>query len=110
MKLKLYVTPAGRSPVEEFLAELPTEVRADIFDGFLRLEAGEILPMPLSRSLAGIHQGLHELRFKDKGGQIRVIYYFKKGDAVYVVHAFRKKTQLMPGRERDLILKRLKEV
>jgi len=33
----------------------------------------------------------------------------KKGDAIYLVHAFRKKTQTMPRRELDIIHKRLKE-
>ena len=66
--------------------------------------------MPLSRSLAGIHSGLHELRFRDKAGQVRVIYYLKKGDAIYLVHAFRKKTQTIPRRELDIIHKRLKEI
>jgi phage-related protein len=38
------------------------------------------------------------------------IYYLKKGDAIYLVHAFRKKTQAIPRRELDIIHKRLKEI
>jgi len=110
MKLKFYHTSSGRSPVEEFILELSKEVQADILDAMVKLEAGEILPMPLNRSLVSIHKRLYELRFKDRAGQVRVIYYFKKGDAAYVVHAFRKKTQVMPHKERKLILKRLKEI
>ena len=66
--------------------------------------------MPLSRNLAGIRPGLHELRFCDRTGQVGVIYYLKKGDAIYLVHAFRKKTQTIPRRELDIIHKRLKEI
>ena len=29
--------------------------------------------MPLSRNLANIRPGLHELRFRDKAGQVRVL-------------------------------------
>lgn len=79
-------------------------------DAFLLLERGHTPGMPLSRSLAGIHPGLHELRFRDKAGQVRIIYYLKKGEAIYLVHAFRKKTQTTPRRELDIIHKRLKEI
>lgn len=58
--------------------------------------AGVCLAMPLSRNLASIHSGLHELRLKDRGGQIRVFYFIKKGDAIYMLHAFKKKTQELP--------------
>lgn len=66
--------------------------------------------MPLSRNLSGIHPGLHELRFKDRAGQVRFFYYVKRGDAIYIVHATRKKTQQIQKKDIDLILKRLKEV
>ena len=58
----------------------------------------------------GARPGLRELRFRDRAGQVRVIYYLKKGDAIYLVHAFRKKTQTIPRRELDIIHKRLKEI
>jgi len=51
-----------------------------------------------------------ELRLRDRAGQVRVISYLKKGDALYLVHAFRKKTQTIPRRELDIIHKRLKEI
>lgn len=34
----------------------------------------------------------------------------KKGDAIYVVHAFRKRTQHLPQKEVEVVLKRLKGV
>jgi phage-related protein len=34
----------------------------------------------------------------------------KRGDGIYLVHAFKKKTQEIPKRELDLILKRIKEI
>lgn len=110
MKLRWYQTPAGRSPVEEFLRGLPEETRLEVADALVLLESGQALAMPLSRSLSGIRPGLHELRFRDRAGQVRVIYYLKKGDALYLVHAFRKKTQAIPRRELDIIHKRLKEI
>ena len=96
--------------MEDFLLGLPEATRLEVVDALLLLESGQTLEMPLSRNLAGIRTGLHELRFRDKAGQVRVIYYLKKGDAIYLVHAFRKKTQTIPRRELDIIHKRLKEI
>lgn len=96
--------------MEDFLLGLPEATRLEVVDALLLLEGGQTLEMPLSRNLAGIRTGLHELRFRDKAGQVRVIYYLKKGDAIYLVHAFRKKTQTIPRRELDIIHKRLKEI
>ena len=110
MKVRYYQTPGGRSPVEEFLFGLPEATKLEVADALLLLESGRSLGMPLSRSLAGIHPGLHELRFRDKAGQVRVVCYLKKGEAIYLVHAFRKKTQAIPRRELDIIYKRLKEI
>ena len=96
--------------MEDFLLGLPEATRLEVVDALLLLESGQALEMPLSRNLAGIRSGLHELRFRDKAGQVRVVYYLKKGDAIYLVHAFRKKTQTIPRRDLDIINKRLKEI
>ncbi|MBN8550066.1 MAG: type II toxin-antitoxin system RelE/ParE family toxin [Deltaproteobacteria bacterium] len=110
MKVKYYLTSSGRSPVEEFILDLPENTPLEIADAIALLESGQRLEMPLSRNLSSIKPGLHELRFRDKAGQVRVLYFLKKGEAIYLIHAFRKKTQAIPPREMDLILKRLKEV
>ncbi|MBN21738.1 MAG: hypothetical protein CL678_10670 [Bdellovibrionaceae bacterium] len=53
---------------------------------------------------------MHELRLKDRSGQIRVFYFIKKQDAIYMLHAFKKKTQELPKKEIDIALKRIKEI
>ena len=110
MKIKYYQTPSGRSPVEDFLHALPAETRLEVTDAMVLLESGQKLEMPLSRNLSGIRPGLHELRIRDKAGQVRVIYYVKKEDAIYLIHGFRKKTRAIPQRELAIITKRLKEI
>jgi phage-related protein len=109
MKVKYYLSFSGRSPVEEFLADLSQEMRANFLDALVLLEDGQNLSMPLSRNLSSIHKGLHELRLKDKTGAYR-FFFIKKADAIYLVHAFKKKTQELPQKEIDVVLKRLKEV
>ena len=66
--------------------------------------------MPVSRNLSSIYSGLHELRLKDQRGQVRFFYFIKKKEAIYLMHAFRKKTQELPKQEIEIILKRIKEI
>ncbi len=110
MKVKFYLLNSGRSPVEEFLKEQSAEIRSCFVDAVNLLAAGQTLSMPLSRHLSSIHSGLNELRLKDRSGQVRVFYFVKKGDGIYLLHACRKKTQELPRKEIEFILKRIKEV
>ena len=105
MKVKYYLSSSGRSPVEEFILALPKETRLEIADAVALLESGRRIDMPLSRNLSSVRPGLH-----DKAGQVRIIYFIKRGEAIYFVHALRKKTQALPSKEIDLILKRIREI
>jgi len=110
VEVKYYKKSSGRSPVEEFLEECSSTLVKEYADAFFALEAGEPLTMPLSRNLSSIYLGLHELRLHDHFGQVRVFYYIRKQDAIYMIHACHKKTQKLPHREIDLIIKRIKEL
>ncbi len=66
--------------------------------------------MPLSQPLFNIALCLHELRLKERRNIFRVFYFIKRGDAIYLVHAMQKKTETIPNKDRQLILKRLKEI
>ena len=57
-------------------------------------------PMP------SIGKGVEELRVWDDSGTYRVIYTARMADAVYVLHAFQKKTQAMAKRDVELARKR----
>jgi phage-related protein len=96
--------------VREFIDELPLQTRIEVLTLLRRMENGEILPMPHSRSLASMAKGLYELRLRDVAGQVRIFYYTKIKDVIFLVHALRKKTRTMPEKDRILILKRLQEL
>lgn len=51
------------------------------------LEPNDWKPMP------GIGAGVCEIRIRDSAGAFRIIYIACLADAVYVLHAFQKKTQ-----------------
>ncbi len=110
MRVVYYQTAAGRCPVKDFMLGTSSQLRDKFDDALRRLSQGEGLPMPLSRNMASIHRGLHELRLKDASGAYRIFYYMKIGDAIYLVHAFKKKTPGTPSREIHTTLQRIKEL
>lgn len=110
MKVVYYRAASGRVPVREFLDTLSPEVQAHFINSVVRLEDGEQLEMPLSRNLSAIHKGLHELRLKDFRGIYRIFYYIKVGDMIYMLHAFKKKSQQLLRKEIETALKRIREV
>ena len=57
-----------------------------------------------------VANGVHELRLKDRGGQVRIFYYTKHRDAILVFHMFRKKTQATPQHELQVAYMRLKDL
>ncbi len=110
MNVKFYLLSSSRSPIELFLLSCSAELKSDFFDAITLLANGHKLFMPHNRNLSNIHPGLNELRLKDRTGQFRFFYFIKKGDSVYVLHAFKKKTQELPLNEIKLVLKRIKEI
>ena len=61
-------------------------------------------PMP------SIGKGVEEIRIWDDSGTYRVIYAARLRDAVYVLHAFQKKTQATSKRDIDVARQRLAQV
>ena len=88
--------------------DFPLSVREELLDAIGDLRAGVLLTMPLSQKMQGMGAGIFELRFKDRTGIYRVIYYIKKGDAIFLIHGFKKKTQKTPQKNIDVSLQRIK--
>ncbi|MBF0366607.1 MAG: type II toxin-antitoxin system RelE/ParE family toxin [Oligoflexia bacterium] len=96
--------------VKKILKKETKEIKEDISYLLKLLEEGIKLTMPHVRYLGNYGPRLFELRVKDKQGQFRVIYFTKSGDAIYLLHAFRKKTQETPQKEIATAIKRLQEI
>ena len=60
--------------------------------------------------MQSIGGGVREIRIRDRAGAFRVIYVATRPEAVYVLHAFEKKTQATPKRDLDLAEARLREL
>lgn len=68
------------------------------------LEPDDWKPMP------SVGPGVREVRVRDEAGAFRVIYTATRPEAVYVLHAFQKKTQTTAKRDLDLARTRLREL
>ena len=62
------------------------------------------------KPMAVIGKGVEEIRITDESGAYRVIYVARRADAVYVLHAFQKKTQATPKKDIDTARKRLAQL
>lgn len=62
------------------------------------------------KSMVSMGAGVKEIRIKDATGIYRVIYVAKYLDTLFVLHAFKKKTQKIAKRDLNIIKERLKIV
>ncbi|MFY7992586.1 MAG: type II toxin-antitoxin system RelE/ParE family toxin [Bacteriovoracaceae bacterium] len=95
---------------EKELKDAPKELMQDIYSLFDELSQGKSLGMPISRPLPSIVRGLHELRLSGKGGEFRVFYFIKIGDAIYIIHAASKKKQAIDKKTIDLLKTRVRSI
>lgn len=88
------------------LARFPESARRRAGHELFMVQAGrepaDYKPMPT------VVPGAYEIRVKDEAGAFRVIYVAKLEHAVYVLHAFQKKTPKTAKADIDLAAKRYK--
>ena len=60
------------------------------------------------KPLPSIGAGVKEIRVAQNGNQYRAIYIAKFPEAIYVLHAFEKKTQKMPTHDMEIAKKQYK--
>ena len=82
------------------LIALPVRVRTDIGKQLRKVQFGE--PPDDFSPMTTVGQGAYEIRERDADGWYRAIYVAKFEKAVYVLHAFRKKTNATAQRDIDL--------
>lgn len=62
------------------------------------------------KPMTSVGSGVKEIRIRDETGAFRVLYVTKVEEAIFVLHAFQKKTQQTAKRDLDLATVRLKEI
>ena len=87
------------------LRDFPDDARHDAGYQLDKVQRGDqpddFKPMP------SIGKGVEEIRVADSTGAYRVIYVARRREAVYVLHAFRKKAQATPKNDIEIAKKRL---
>ena len=109
-EIKYYQQDSGRYPVEEFLIELKktnNTFAGQVLKGIDKLRSRAYHREPLSKYL---EPGLWELRIRAGTDILRIIYTFKKGRIIILLHSFIKKDQKTPAGDLELARKRLKEL
>jgi phage-related protein len=90
------------------LKSFPDEARQDAGYQLDKVQRGvqpdDFKPMP------SIGQGVEEIRVRDASGIYRVIYTARRADAVYVLHAFQKKTQTTSKQHIELARQRFNDL
>ena len=90
------------------LRDFPEDARQDAGYQLDKVQHGEqpddFKPMP------SIGKGVEEIRVPEDSGIYRVIYTARLADAIYVLHAFQKKTQATSKRDIDLAKARYSEL
>ena len=90
------------------LREFPDDARQDAGYQLDKVQRGQqpddFKPMP------SLGQGVEEIRVADDSGSYRVIYVARRAEAVYVLHAFRKKTQTTAWQDIETAKKRLAQL
>lgn len=91
------------------LIAFPAEVRARI--GFALYQAQIGFKHPSAKTLSGMGPGVMEVVSRFDKGTYRAVYTVRFAEAVYVLHAFQKKSKKIiatPKPELDLVKQRLK--
>jgi len=90
-----YETSDGACPVREFIDSRDERNQAKILAVIEALEErGPTLPRPFADLL---EDGIHELRVKLSGSQVRVLYFFCYRDFIVLTNALIKTTAKVPA-------------
>lgn len=92
----------------ESLREFPQDARQDAGYALDQVQRGK-QPSDF-KPMATVGKGVEELRVWDDAGTYRVIYLARLKEAVYVLHAFQKKTRATSKRDIEIAKSRYTEL
>ncbi len=107
IRVEYYSTSQGKVPVLEFIDALDRRTQTKFFAKLKLLETfGRKLPMPHAKYV-GDH--IFEFRLSGVEGEVRVMYFFYDGDKAVLTNGFVKKTNKLPGNEKEIAVQRRSE-
>ena len=90
------------------LRSFPPDARQDTGYALDRVQQGEWPPD--TKPVRSVGGGVHEIRVSADGQAFRTLFVAKLDAAVYVLHAFEKKTQKTAKRDLDLARRRYRDL
>lgn len=97
-----------RGTTLEDIKMFPNEVKKDIGFELHKIQNGHNLTHYKAVNRWG--SGVIEVKIKGNDGEYRVVYVAKFVEAIYVIHAFQKKTQQTSPKDVNIIIERYKAV
>lgn len=108
MNIKFYQKKSGKSPVAEFLNDLPSDETARITGCLANVqELGFDSPRVQFRQIKG---SLWEIKIKTSRSGYRFFYVCIQKEIIVLLHAYKKQSQKAPKQEIELAEKRMMEV
>lgn len=108
MNIEFYQTLRKRSPVTDFIDSQDKRDQTILLTVLENItEDGFNAKGCQFRQLEG---KLWEIKVKTPSGGYRLLYATIQADLLFILHAFKKKTQKAPKKELDIARKRLKEI
>lgn len=104
MRVTFYKTHAGRSPVLRYIQDLSVQEKARILAALTDIEEHGL--DAIRATFRQIDGKLWEIKISAH----RVFYVLLRGDEMVLLHAYKKQGQKLPINEREIALKRMKEV
>lgn len=104
-----YRTGGGAEPVREWLRSLDREDCKIIGEDIKTVEFGWPVGMPVCRPITS-HKGLWEVRSALPKGRIARVLFCIADSQMVLLHGFIKKSQKTPKPDRDLAVRRKKEI
>jgi phage-related protein len=90
------------------LCDFPKDARQNAGRQLLKVQRGDF-PDDF-KPMSDVGKGVEEIRIWDESGTFRGIYVARLVDAVYVLHAFQKKTRETSKRDKEIAKLRFKQL
>lgn len=108
LKLVLYETSPGNSPIQKYILKTDNPTRALILERIKTFI--EEFPDVHTVSIRPLRNKLWEIRVRDDRSREHRLLYTVAEHSLVILHVFQKKTQKTPKKDLDLARKRLKKM
>ena len=88
-------------PARKEILTWPIEIKKDLGSILTKLQKGESVGEPDTKSMKSVASGCFEIRLKGADGIYRAFYILKTEVGILVFHSFKKKSQKTPVKEID---------